>query len=55
MDQDGTHDRFSKFDTDPEPQFNVTRRVRKRGYEETFECSNGRTKKSARLRFLSAR
>ena len=32
--QDGTHDRFSKFDKDPEPEFNGRGRVRKRGYEE---------------------
>ena len=27
--QDGAHDRFSKFDTDPEPDFNGRGRVRK--------------------------
>ena len=53
--QDGTHNRFSTFDTDPEPEFNGRRRVRKRGYEKFFEHSNGRTRKSARPRFLSRR
>ena len=53
--QDSAHDRFSKFDTDPEPDFNGRVRVRKQGYEETFEHSNGRTRKSARPRFLSRR
>ena len=53
--QDGAHDRFSKFDTDPEPEFNGRGRVRKRGYEETFEHSNRRTRKSARPGFLSRR
>ena len=53
--QDGAHDRFSKFDTDPEPDFNGRGRVRKWPYEETFEHSNGRTRKSARPRFLPGR
>ena len=53
--QDGANNRFSKFDTDPEPEFNGRGRVRKRGYEETFEHSNRRTRKSARPRFFSKR
>ena len=40
--QNGTHGRFSKFDTDPERRFQGRGRVRKPGYEETFEHSNGR-------------
>ena len=51
--QDAAHDRFLKFDTDPEPEFNGTARVRKREYEETFGHSNGKTRNSARPRFLS--
>ena len=51
--QDAAHDRFLKFDTDPEPEFNGTARVRKRGYEETFGHSNGKTRNSARPIFLS--
>ena len=53
--EDGTHYIFSKFDTDTEPEFNRRGRVRKRGFEETFEHSNGRTRKSARPRFISRR
>ena len=45
--QDGRHDRFSKLYIDPEPEFNRRGRVRKRGYEENFKHSNGRTRKSA--------
>ena len=45
--QDDTHDRFSKFDIDSEREFNEGIRVRKREYPETFEHSNGRTRKSA--------
>ena len=45
--QDGRHDRFSKFYIDPEPELNRRGRVRKRGYEENFKHSNGRTRKSA--------
>ena len=53
--QDSTHDRFSKFDTEPELEFNGRGRVRKRGCVEIFEHSIGRTRKSARPRFLSKR
>ena len=53
--QDGANNRFSKSDTDPEPELNGRGRFRKRGYEETFEHSNRRTRKSARPGFLSRR
>ena len=50
--QDGGHDRFSKFYIAPEPEFNRRGTVRKREYEETFEHSNGRTRKSAWILIL---
>ena len=54
--EDGAHYIFSKYrDKDTEPEFNGRGRVRKRGFEETFEHSNGRARKSARPRFLSRR
>ena len=53
LERDGVHDQFSKFYAYPEPEFNGTGTVRKEGYEETFENSNRRTRKSARPRFLS--
>ena len=53
--QDRTNDRFSKFGTEPEPEFNGRGGVRKQGCVETFEHSNRRTRKSARSRFFSKR
>ena len=55
FDADKTQDIFSKFDTDPEEEFNGRGTARKRGYEENFEPSNRRTRKSARSRFVSRR
>ena len=55
LQQDGADDRFSKFDTDPEPTAEFHGKGRKREHGETSEHTNGRTRKSARVRFLSGR
>ena len=42
--QDGIHNRFSKPDTNSEPTAEFHGRGRKRGHEETFQHTNGRTR-----------
>ena len=51
--QDGTSNRFSKFNGDPESLAEFTGRGRKRNHDETSEHSDRTVHKSARPKFLS--